>query len=135
MTLPGGKKHHAAHDAGAGAGGHDAHGGHGQVGHVVPLWLLGAVWTVLIILTVVTVAVTYVDLGRLNLWVALAIATAKASVVALYFMHLRWDRPFNAVVFVSSLLFVAIFVGIALMDTGAYSPLLIPGYAPGMPEH
>jgi len=47
-------------------------------------------------------------------------------------MHLRWDKPFNAFVFVGAFFFLAIFVGIAMMDTQAYQPDLIPGYSPGM---
>jgi len=100
--------------------------------HVVGMKTLLAVWGALVVLTVVTVAVTYVDLGPLNLVVALLIATVKGSLVALYFMHLRWDRPFNALVFLGALAFVALFIGIALLDTTAYRPELIPGYAPGL---
>jgi cytochrome c oxidase subunit 4 len=99
---------------------------------VVPLWLLLVVWGALVALTVVTVAATRVDLGAFNIWLALAIATVKGSLVALYFMHLRWDRPFNAIVFVGSLAFVALFIGLALMDTLEYQPELIPGHAPAM---
>jgi cytochrome c oxidase subunit 4 len=105
---------------------------HEPVGHVAPLPVLLAVWAALLVLTVVTVAVTWVDLGVFNLWMALAIATVKASLVALYFMHLRWDRPFNAIVFVASIAFVMLFVGLALVDTVEYQPELIPGYAPAM---
>lgn len=100
--------------------------------HVVPMKTLLGVWGALVVLTVITVAVTYVDLGPLNLLTALAIATVKGSLVALYFMHLRWDRPFNALVFLSALAFVALFIGIALLDTTTYQPELIPGYAPGL---
>ena len=102
------------------------------VGHVVPLKLLVGVLFVLLVLTVLTVAVTKVDLGNLNLVIAMAIAAVKGSLVLLYFMHLRWDRPFNAVVFVSSLVLVALFIILALLDTSQYQPDLIPGYAPGM---
>jgi cytochrome c oxidase subunit 4 len=108
--------------------------GHQGFVHIVPVRVLLAVWATLMVLTVVTVAVTWVDLGRLNLWVAMAIATVKASLVVLYFMHMRYDRPINAIVFVAALLFVALFVGLALVDTRAYQPELIPGYAPGMPR-
>ena len=104
----------------------DTHG----TGHVVPLRLLFGVLAALLFLTVVTVAVTYVDLGPLNLVVALAIATVKATLVLLYFMHLRWDRPFNAVVLITSLVLVALFVAFALIDSHEYQPDLIPGYAP-----
>jgi cytochrome c oxidase subunit 4 len=98
--------------------------------HAVPLRILLAVWATLAVLTVVTVAVTWIDLGSLNLWLAMAIATVKASLVALYFMHLWWDKPFNAIVFVGSLVFVMLFVGLVLMDTMGYQPELIPGHAP-----
>ena len=100
--------------------------------HVVPMRVLLAVWAALVVLTVVTVAATWVDLGSLNLWLAMAIATLKASLVLLYFMHMRYDAPFNAVIFVAALLFVMLFVSFALIDTAAYQPEMIPGYAPGM---
>lgn len=107
-------------------------GEHGSFVHVVPFGVLARVWAALMVLTVITVAATWVDLGSLNLWLALAIATLKASLVVLYFMHMRYDHPFNAIVFIASLLFVMLFVVLALLDTQAYQPELIPGYAPGM---
>jgi len=112
----------------------DRHPGTAQADHVhvVPMPVLLAVWGALVVLTVVTVAATWIDLGRFNLLLAMAIATVKASLVLLYFMHMRYDRPFNAVVFVAALAFVGLFVGITLIDTAAYQPDLIPGYAPGM---
>jgi cytochrome c oxidase subunit IV len=105
-----------------------------SVGHSVPLWLLGAVLLGLLLLTWLTVGVTYVDLGRLNLWIAMGIATLKGFLVALYFMHLRWDRPFHGVVFLSALVFVMIFVGFVLVDTDYYQPDMIPGYSPAMDQ-
>ena len=93
-----------------------------SVGHVVPLRVLFAIWISLLILTGVTVAVADVDLGRANLWVALAIATLKASLVALFFMHLKYDHPFHAVILIGALLFVMLFIGIAMLDSGQYQP-------------
>lgn len=98
--------------------------------HIVPFRVLAAVFGALLVLTVVTVAATRVDLGSLNLWLAMGIATIKAALVVLYFMHMRYDHPFNAVVFVTALAFVALFVSFALIDSAAYQPELIPGYAP-----
>ncbi len=69
------------------------------------------------------------DLGFLNIWIGLAIATAKAVLVGLYYMHLRWDKPFNAFVFLTAFAFLAIFVGIAMMDTGQYQQVIIPDFA------
>jgi cytochrome c oxidase subunit 4 len=100
--------------------------------HVVPVWLLAAVLGALLVLTVATVAVTWVDLGAANLWIAMAIAVFKGSLVALYFMHLRWERATNAMFFIGSLLFVMLFVGLALMDTGSYQEEMIPDYAPAI---
>ncbi len=107
---------------------------HAAGGHVMPIKTLAAVWLALLAMTVLTVAVAGIDLGRLNLGLALAIATAKATLVVLYFMHMRYDRPIHAIVFVSALLFFALFVSIALLDSHAYAPELIPNYAPALPK-
>jgi len=88
--------------------------------HVVPMPLLIGIWISLLILTGLTVGATYIDLGSFNIWLALLIAVAKASLVALFFMHLRWSSPFNAVILICALLFVAIFIAMALLDTTEY---------------
>ncbi|MCS7034549.1 MAG: cytochrome C oxidase subunit IV family protein [Phycisphaerae bacterium] len=99
--------------------------GHGEHEvHAVPVWLLAAVLAVLLVLTVITVLVTLVDLGPLNIVVALGIAVIKSALVVLYFMHLRWDSPFNSIVLLCALLFVAIFLAFAMIDTAEYRPLV-----------
>lgn len=102
--------------------------------HVAPLWILLSVFGALMVLTAVTVGVAYLDLGNFNLMVAMGVAVVKATLVVLYFMHLRWDKPFNAVVFIGALLFVALFVLFALLDTQQYAPDEIPAYAPSMQD-
>jgi cytochrome c oxidase subunit 4 len=92
------------------------------VGHIVPLRVLFGIWIALLCLTGLTVAVADVDVGAANLWVAVGIAVFKASLVALYFMHLKYDHPFHAVILIGSLLFVMLFIGIAMMDSGQYQP-------------
>ena len=110
---------------------HDDHAGHDDHHpHVVPLKLLFTVFAALLALTIVTVAVTYVDLGAMNIWVALGVAVVKAALVALYFMHLRWDSPFNGIVLIAALVFVALFIIIAMMDAQQYQINLQP---PGRP--
>jgi cytochrome c oxidase subunit IV len=75
----------------------------------------------LLVLTFVTVAATTIDLGgSLNLWLAMIIATVKATLVALYFMHLRYDKPFVAIILIVALLCVLLFVGLTLLDTVQY---------------
>ncbi len=114
---------HDAHSAGSTGHGHAAAGGgHGHVGHVVPVWLLFAVLLVLLVLTWLTVEAVNWQLGAFNIWIALVIATVKATLVGLYFMHLRYDRPFNGIILISSLVFVMLFVGFALLDTAKYKP-------------
>ena len=94
--------------------------------HVVsPLILLG-VFGALLVLTVLTVLAIKVDLGQANIWIALGIAVVKAALVAMYFMHLRWDSPFNGIILIASLVFVAIFIGIAILDSKEYQPNLQP---------
>ncbi|MCG3195847.1 MAG: cytochrome C oxidase subunit IV family protein [Candidatus Omnitrophica bacterium] len=112
---------------------HGSHSGHGeQVGHIVGWPILVATWAALMVFTYITVAATYIDLGSLNLWLAMVIATIKAALVVMYFMHLRYDRPINALVFVISLSALALFLVLAMLDTAHYQQVLIPGYAPGM---
>lgn len=94
--------------------------------HVVPLKVLLGVWILLVALTVVTVGVTYVDLGRFNIVVALAVAVIKASLVGLYFMHLRYDSPFNGFILVTALFFVGLFIAGTITDTGAYQREMQP---------
>ena len=102
---------------------HDHDHDHG-IGHITPVSLLLGVFALLMVFTVLTVAVTYVDLGPANIWIALGVAVVKAGLVGLYFMHLRYDSPFNALILVSAFLFLAVFIGISLMDTGEYQPNL-----------
>ncbi|MBX7165844.1 MAG: cytochrome C oxidase subunit IV family protein [Pirellulales bacterium] len=103
----------------------DGHAGmikHPPVGHVVPVSTLVGTWMALMALTLLTVGLAQFHLGPLDLISALAIATFKAMLVCLYFMHLRWDRPVLSIFFVGSLLFVALFLGLAMLDTGQYDP-------------
>ncbi len=100
--------------------GHDhGHGGHGadHVPHVLSLKVYYGVFAMLLVFTVLTVAVSYVDLGRLNPFIALFVATCKALMVGAIFMHLAFDKKFNAVIFASSILFLAIFIAFTMFDT------------------
>jgi cytochrome c oxidase subunit IV len=94
--------------------------------HAVPRRILGGVYGLLILFTVITVAVSRIDLGQANIWVALFIAVIKGSLVTLYFMHLRWDSPFNGLIMVAALFFVALFIGLAMLDSNTYQPQLKP---------
>lgn len=97
---------------------HDEH----EIAHVMPLSVLFGVFAALMVLTFLTVAATWINLGWFNLPIAMAIATVKATLVALYFMHLRYDAPFNGIAFLAALFFAAVFILIVLLDSMQYQP-------------
>ncbi|MBX2992626.1 MAG: cytochrome C oxidase subunit IV family protein [Bacteroidetes bacterium] len=59
--------------------------------HVIPQKVYYLVFVTLILLTLVTVDVAFYNFGFLNIYIAMGIATVKATIVALYFMHLRYN--------------------------------------------
>jgi cytochrome c oxidase subunit 4 len=73
----------------------------------------------LLILTAITVGASYIDFGAGNVVIALFIATIKATIVALFFMHLRWDKPVNAVIACAGFLFLGIFLMFDFIDFGS----------------
>jgi cytochrome c oxidase subunit IV len=74
------------------------------------------IFLVLIVLTAVTVGVAYLDLGPLNPIAALAIAVTKASLVLLYFMHLRHSGRLVAIYAVGGFFWLGILVVITLSE-------------------
>ena len=72
----------------------------------------------LLALTVITVAAAGINFGSSsgNVVIALVIATVKASLVAMFFMHLRYDKPVNVVIFLSGVLLLALFLILSLVD-------------------
>ena len=120
---------HAAttHDAHAADRAHGAAAGHGHdynpIAHVASKQMLLVVFFLLVGLTALTVwQGTQLELGSLELPIVLGIATAKAALVVLFFMHLKYDKPLNAVAFLFSLFFVALFLGLTMTDTLSYQP-------------
>jgi cytochrome c oxidase subunit 4 len=85
--------------------------------HISSAGFYTAIFLALICLTVLTVGQSYVDLGRLNLIVVILIATTKASLVVSFFMHLRYDNKFNALIFISCLFFIGVFFAYTMNDT------------------
>jgi cytochrome c oxidase subunit IV len=114
-TAHGVPAHDDAHAQGA-AHAHDH--GHG-LAHTMPIPLLFGVLAALLVLTIATVAVTSIDLGAQgNLIVAMVIATIKAALVCTFFMHLLWDKKFNLVLFLTSVLFLILFLSMTTADRG-----------------
>lgn len=91
--------------------------------HIVPLKIYLGIGTALFVLTGITVAVSFVQLGGWNVVVALGLATIKASLVAMIFMHLRYDKKIYLVVVLTAILFLAIFITFTMFDTMARDQL------------
>ncbi len=73
----------------------------------------------LVVLTVITVLAAGVNFGAANVVIALVIASIKGSLVALFFMHLRHDKPMSAIIFVTGLVMLAVFLILCVIDTGS----------------
>ncbi len=94
-----------------------AHDDGGVHPHIASVKFYLGIFAALIFFTLLTVGVSYVHLGPANLAVAIAISSTKATLVVLFFMHLRHDNKFNALIFVSSLLFIGVFFAYTMNDT------------------
>ena len=87
-----------------------------MVGHVVHKKLYFLVFAGLIGLTALTTGVAFIDLGKWNTLAALAIAVCKASLVVLFFMHLRWSSGLMRMVLLAAFVWFAILVVLTLSD-------------------
>ncbi len=84
--------------------------------HIVSYKTIVIIWLVLLVLTGVTVAVSYVNLGTLNIWVALGIASTKSALVISFFMHMKYERPIFKLCLLVTLCILAIFIGFTFID-------------------
>lgn len=84
--------------------------------NITPVRTYAAVLATLLGLTALTTGVAFVDLGRLNTPVAIGIAVAKASMVALIFMHLRDSSRLTYVVVLAALFWLGIMIVLSMSD-------------------
>jgi len=91
------------------------HAAHGH--HIIPIPTLLKVFAALLVLTGITVGLSPFDLGVFEIPVALGLATAKATLVVLIFMALKYDNPVNTLTFSVGVIFVAVFLAFTLLDT------------------
>ena len=87
------------------------------VEHIVSPKLYVAIGTILLVLTASTCAISYVDLGIFNAVVALAIAVFKASLVVLFFMHVKYSPKLTKLTVISGLF---VFLGLITMTLADY---------------
>jgi cytochrome c oxidase subunit 4 len=85
--------------------------------HIVPLRTYYLVFLTLIVCTAITVAVSFVDLGSFNVLAALGIAILKATLVVLFFMHVKYSGKLTWVVVAGSLFWLGILI---VMTAGDY---------------
>ena len=109
-----------------------AHGAHGHEEHhhgpKNPVRLYIIVLSCLLFLTFITVLVAQFDFGDANIFAALLIATVKATLVALFFMHLLHDKPMNSIIIGTAFLLLSLFLAFDFMDSGT-RVTYIPGDA------
>ena len=95
--------------------------------HIAPKKLYFSIFGTLIILTAITVGVAFIDLGPLNTVVALSIAFVKATLVVLFFMHLKYSNRLTAMVAASGLVWLVILLAHTFSDYMARGMLGVPG--------
>ncbi len=90
----------------------------GEDHHISSDKLLLSVAGGLFLLTILTAAIHFLQLPwPWSIIVAMIVAVFKASLVALFFMNLYWDKKFNAMALITSVIFLALLIGFTLLDT------------------
>jgi cytochrome c oxidase subunit 4 len=84
--------------------------------HVLPLRIYFGIFVALLVLTGITVQVAFMDLGPLNIAVALAIAVLKACLVILYFMHVRYSTRLTWLVVAGGFIWLVILLVVTMSD-------------------
>ena len=85
--------------------------------HITPLSTYLIVFSSLLILTGITIFSAQFNFGWFNIILALVIASIKSTLVLLFFMHLYYDNKINLAFILASVIFLAIFIGITMIDT------------------
>lgn len=84
--------------------------------HIVPPKVYVGIFLSLMVLTAATVGAAYVSLGPFNIVIALAIASLKATLVVLYFMHARYSPKRTHMVIIAAVFWLAIMLALTLSD-------------------
>jgi cytochrome c oxidase subunit IV len=89
---------------------------HEHIDHIVSPGTYLSIILTLLTLTALTVGAAYVNLGPFNIVVALAIATTKATLVVLFFMHAKFIPRRTQLVIVAGIFWLAILLFMTLSD-------------------
>jgi cytochrome c oxidase subunit 4 len=88
--------------------------------HITSPAVLISTFLALIALTVLTCVMAQFPLGSWDMPVTLGIATVKALLVAVIFMHLQHDKLFNSLLLVSAAVFMVLFLSMVVLDSNQY---------------
>ncbi len=91
-------------------------GATGHEHHIIPFKTYLTILIILLFLTVVTVGAARVDFGAFNAYIAMLIASVKAALVMLYFMHLKYDDRSYPVIFFTGVFCLLLFYGFSELD-------------------
>ena len=95
--------------------------------HIVPKRVYYLVFLTLIVMTWVTAIVSTVDLGRFNVFVALSIAIFKASLVILFFMHVKYGTRLTKMIVLAGVYWLILLLFIVMMDLWTRNWMGVPG--------
>jgi cytochrome c oxidase subunit 4 len=84
--------------------------------HIVPKQVYYTVYAVLMLCTYLTVQIAFFDLGVLNTVAALTIAVLKATLVVLFFMHVRYSPRLTWMVVASGVFWLGILLALTMGD-------------------
>ena len=85
-------------------------------GHISPTSTYFAIFGALMVLTAITVAVAFVNLGSLNFPIAIAVAITKATLVVLFFMHVKYSSRMTKMVVGLAVFFLLVMLGLTMTD-------------------
>jgi cytochrome c oxidase subunit IV len=95
--------------------------------HVQPLRTYFGVFLALMALTALTVGAAFIDMGNANTLVALGIAALKATLVILFFMHVKGNTKLVPIVILAGLFFLFLLFAFLAADYGTRGWLGVPG--------
>lgn len=98
--------------------------------HIVPIPVYLTIFGALLFGTALTVAVAFVDMGAANIFVAIGIAVTKATLVVLYFMHVKYSSRLVQLAAVTGFLWLGIMLSFTLADVETRDWQPAPGWAP-----
>jgi cytochrome c oxidase subunit 4 len=102
-----------------------------MAGHISPKSTYYAIFGSLMVLTVITVLVAFVNLGALNFPVALGIAILKATLVILFFMHVKYSSRLTKLICGGAFFFLIVLFGLTLSDYLSRGWFVSPGGTAG----